>query len=195
MPAARIDEIDDWIEEPFSAVDAQTKIINSLFGPKLIYASLQDTGFEPRHDELFKGLAQGTCPPTVLDYVSQSTEPDRFRQVAATPVFTARNPDGTVAQVPATPIFSDLGLALDHGNGHAGNAYGFIANCQGSWVDVDAVLRHFDEFMARLGRTDRAFRLSLGRDDDPCWAFSSSATTRDFRELVRRLGVPLYERT
>jgi hypothetical protein len=73
-------------------------------------------------------------------------------------------------------VLSDAGAHWVVEYVHAGKPYGFLAKSLGTQMDVAAVLRHFDEFMARLGRPERVFRLR--RDDTPTGYFVVADGTR-----------------
>lgn len=194
-----IAEIDAWIRDPFTALEMQDSVLRRLLGHALVRASLDDSGYEPRHDELFRELAQAASPPVELTEVSQATGPGpRFKDVTATAYVASRDVDGNLTRMHALEAVPDaMAVLSDAGShwiveyAHDGKAYGFLANCNATQMDVDAVLRHFDEFMARLGRPDRVFRLR--RDDTPTGYFVVADGAR-FPELARRLGMTLHVR-
>jgi hypothetical protein len=186
LPASATARIDGWIRDPMSALEQDSVITGLLFGVRRVRASLDDSGYQPRHDTLFVELAQAAVPPVVITDAQQDTGPgERFKDVTATTVVNGEIPPDVVA------ILSDAGSHWIVEYAHQGKAYGFLAESKGTWMDVDAVLRHFDELMARLGHADRAFRLA---DENDFWGCFVVAPHEKFPALARDLGIPLHGR-
>jgi hypothetical protein len=186
LPAEAVARLDGWIADPLSALEQDSVITSLLFGTRGLIASLDDSGYQPRHDELFAKLAQAAVPAVAVTDVHQDTGPgERFKDVTATTYLAARDAPGVTA------ILSDAGSHWIVEYAHQGKAYGFLAASKGTWMDVDAVLRHFDEFMARLGHSDRVFRLA---NENDFWGHFVVAPGETFPALAQGLGIPLHGR-
>jgi len=184
LPGEAVARLDGWIADPLSALEQDSVITSLLFGPRRVIASLDDSGYQPRHDELFADLAKAALPPVAVTDVRQDTGPgERFKDVTATTFLAAKDAPGVSA------ILSDAGSNWIVEYTHEGKPYGFLAECRATWMDVDAVLRHFDEFMARLGHSDRVFRLA---NENDFWGHFVVAPYDKFPDLARELGIPLH---
>ena len=187
LPASAIAQLDAWIKDPLSALEQGSAITHLLFGTRWVIASLDDSGYEPRHDELFAKLAQAAVPAVAVTDVHQDTGPgERFKDVTATTYLAAKDAPGVTA------ILSDAGSHWIVEYAHQDKPYGFLAECRGTWMDVDAVLRHFDELLARLGHSDRVFRLA---NENDFWGHFVVAPREKFPALAQALGIPLHGRT
>jgi hypothetical protein len=169
-------KIDAWIADPLHALGISLDLTNALFGNRLVYGSLQSNDFCPRHDELFVRLAQGARPPLAIEGATQRDTPDRFRDAG---------------DVGGIPVMSDQGSFWIVEFGYEGRPHRFRAKCNGSWLDLKPVLRHFDALLESLGRADRAFVLDLGRGQGSEWGLFIVADAPRFEELMARLQLPL----
>jgi hypothetical protein len=195
-----IETINSWIQNPALILHDHISIIYELFGLRVVYASLRDIGFEPRHDELFRDLAQSASPPICLNSISQGIEKEeRFKDVSATTELSMRNPDGTTTQF----LISDqraegIGVFSDQGSHWVvqymlnGETYQFRADCRGTWMDVEAVINHFNQLMDRIDRREQAFRFGTGYHENEEYGFFIVADRDRFPELAGRLYIPLH---
>src|SRR5262249_12752477 len=72
-----------------------------------------------------------------------------------------------------------------------GEDYEFLAKPEGSWMDVNSVLRAFNTFMRQIGHETRAFRLMHGPGANGEHAFFLCAPEAPFRAVAADLGLPL----
>jgi hypothetical protein len=192
--------INSWIQNPALILDDHISIIYELFGQRVVYASLRDIGFEPRHDDLFRDLAKSVSPPIGLSSISQSIEEkDRFKDVSATTELSMRNPDGTTTQfVISEQREEGIGVFSDQGSHWVvqymlnGEAYQFRADCLGTWMDVEAVINHFNQFMDRMDRREYAFRFGMDYHENGEIGFFIVADRDRFPALAQRLNIPLH---
>jgi hypothetical protein len=97
-----IAEIDAWIRDPFTALEVQDSVLRRVLGRGLVSSSLEDMGYEPRHDELFRELALAASPPIELTDVGQATGPGpRFKDVTDTTYVESRDADGNLKRMHA----------------------------------------------------------------------------------------------
>lgn len=200
LPPESIEKIKSWIQNPAVILHDHISIIYELFGQRVVYASLRDIGFEPRHDELFRDLAKSTNSPICLNSISQFIEEEqRFKDVSGTTELFMRNPDGTTTQFLISDQRSEgIGIFSDQDSHWVvqymlnGETYQFRANCSGTWMDVEAVINHFNQLMDRLNRREQAFRFGMGYHENGEWGFFIVADRDRFPELTRRLYIPLH---
>jgi hypothetical protein len=183
LPASAIAAIDGWIRDPISALEHDAVITDLLFDTRRVLASLEHSGYQPRHDELLVELARAAIPPVVLSDARQEVNGERFKDVTATMFVGAKDAPDAVA------VLSDQGSHWIVEYAYHGKPHGFLAKCNATWMDLDAVLRHFDALMAGLGHPDRAFRLASENDIRGDFVV---APHEKFRDLARDLAIPLH---
>lgn len=200
LPPESIEKINSWIQNPAFILDDHISIIFELFGPRVAFANLRDIGFEPRHDELFRDIATSAIPPISLNSISQGIETEeRFKDVSETTQLSIRNHDGTTVKY----LISDqraegIGIFSDQDSHWVvqymlnGETYQFLADCSGTWMDVEAVINHFNQLMDRLNRREQAFRFGMGYHENGEWGFFIVADRDRFPELARQLYIPLH---
>lgn len=199
-PPESIEKINSWIQNPTLILHDHISIIFELFRQRVVFANLRDIGFEPRHDELFRDLAKSTSPTICLDSISQFIEEEpRFKDVSETTELSIQNPDGTTTQFLISDQRSEgIGVFSDQGSYWVveymlnGEAYQFRADCSGTWMDVDAVMNHFNQLMDRMDRREHVFRFGMGYHDNGEWGFFIVADRDRFPALARRLYIPLH---
>jgi hypothetical protein len=161
----------------------------------MAYGSLRDSGFDPRHDELFQHLVRITRPLPAVEAVSQTRHEVRTEQDAATAGLMSFR-DGEMKPVPPQQI---AGLKLGSFEGttctvryrYRGQEREFSARPDGSWMDAQGVLRAFNAFMQEIGREERAFRLADAPGTDGEHAFFLCAKQQPFLAAAAELGIPL----
>lgn len=195
-----IETINSWIQNPALILHNHISIIYELFGQRVIYASLSDIGFEPRHDELFRDLAKSTNPPICLNGISQFIEEEqRFKDVSATTELFMRSPDGTTTpflisdqRSEGIGVFSDLDSHWVVQYMLNSETYQFRADCRGTWMDVEAVINNFNQLMDRIERREQAFRFGSGYHGNGEYGFFIVADRDRFPTLAQRLYIPLH---
>jgi hypothetical protein len=152
-------------------------LLNALFADRLVFAALESNDFCPRHDELLLALAKGACPPVAIESPAQSLDrAERFHEAG---------------QVRGVPVVSDEGAGWIVEFRHEGRPDRFRATCKGSYLDLEAVLRHFDALLESLGRADRAFELGAGPGRGADWGIFLVADAQRFEALMGRLRLPV----
>lgn len=169
-------KIDAWISDPVHAHGRWLDLTNVLFGNHLVYGSLQSNDFCPRHDELLVALAKGARPALLIEGATQRVDKERFHDA------------GTIQGV---PVISDQGAFWIVEFRHEGRPHRFRARCNGSWLDLEPVLAHFNAVLESMGRADRAFDLDLGGGQGADWGLFIVAPARRFQQLMNRLHLPL----
>ena len=161
LKAASLEAIDGWVTDPVKALGEATGIVEALFGERLVSYDLHDDGTTPAHDALFGGLVASLLPEARLLQLRQSL---------------VRSEDGAVWRVEYT---------------HNGAEHRFEGRANGSAMDVDAVMAGVDALMARLGRSERVYRLAPGRYNNGETGTFVLADGNRFPEIAWRLRLPL----
>ena len=161
LKPASLEAIDGWVTDPVKALGEATGIVEALFGERLVSYDLRDDGTTPAHDALFGGLVASLLPEARLLQLRQSL---------------VRSEDGAVWRVEYT---------------HNGTEHRFEGRANGSAMDVDAVMAGVDALMARLGRSERVYRLAPGRYNNGETGTFVLADGNRFPEIAWRLRLPL----
>jgi hypothetical protein len=199
LPQESIGKITSWLQNPASILD-HISIICELFGSRVVYASLLDIGFEPRHDELFRDLAKSAVPIISLSSISQAIgTQERFKDVSETTVLTMQEPGGTTVEYSLSSqrtggigVFSDqdshwvIQYVLNDAT------YQFMVDCKGTWMNVEPVIEQFNQLMDRINRREHAFRFGTGYEENGEWGLFIVADRDRFPQLAEQLHIPLY---
>ena len=200
---ADLARLDGWIANPLTAYSNFDTIVHALFDhdSRVVQAFVRDPGFELHHDELLAQLLASAAPPIAIEEASQSSSPsDKLVDVTAGTVLTMQVGDGstrtfTVGDDPqplqeGARVYQHDGRCIVRFR-HAGKSHGFFVESQGTWMDVAAVLRGVDAFMADLGRPDRAYQFAVTRGENGEWPLFLVADPARFEPTAERLGLPV----
>lgn len=178
-----------------SQAESPKNVVCDLFysnGERMVFRSIRDSGFDPRHDEFFGELVASIRPPVKVEALSQEVQV--FRAVverAADAGLTIRVGD---EQLPAgTDVLGEAPLVTTEGRIAVrfifkDQVFRFYARSMGTWMDVASVLNAFEEFMAHIGRAERVFALELDWSEFGAYL---CAPTEIMERVNARLRIPL----
>ncbi len=190
MSAEALAGIESW--------DVQDQILALLAnedddGVRLAVVALRDDGFDPRHDDLFNQLVQIARPKlAVLDIEQTRHEQVRERDAASAGLTLWQDGEWKPAPTSGIPVISFEGTTCEVRFSYAGQVHAFSVTPNGSWMDVDGVLRAFNAFMTRTGRRDRAFRLAADTGGS-YHALLLCADEVGFLQAADWLGLPVQQ--
>jgi hypothetical protein len=194
--------IDAWIAHPITALGDIHRIVSALFdlNQRVLYACVRDSGYELAHDQLFKQLLERTVPRVAIEEVSQraGSAGDALVDVTETAELTMRVGDSNrTVHVEDDPQLVREGVRVYEHDGrgmvrfkYAGKPHGFFVEGKGTWMDVTAVVKAIDGFMAELGRPDRVFQFEVPRGESGEWLAFLVADPERFAPAAARLGLP-----
>lgn len=203
LSAAHLSRIAAWLAQPLTALGHFDQILDTLFDleHRLVYACVQDPGYELAHDQLFKQLLARAMPPIAIEEVTQQTSNAADSLIDVTDLTWLTMQAGQserTFRIEDDPQLAQEGVrAYEHdGRGivrfvYEGKPHGFFVEGEGTWMDVSSVLKAVDEFMAGLGRPDRAFQFAVPRGENGEWRAFIIADPARFAPAAARLGLPV----
>ncbi len=203
VPPDAIESINARIQSPTTDLGESYSLLFYIFGhQRIVFSSLRDDGFEPRHDELFRGLASSAFPPVQVAAVTQLIDSaQRFTDVTNSTYLTMHTTQGTLGfranthpqlAPKSVRVLSDRSTHWVVQFMHNGKKQAFFAEGNGTWMDENAVITNFDCFMASLGRPERAFRFGISRADSSEYGVFIVADSKRFPEVAEQLHIPLH---
>ncbi|ARN20538.1 hypothetical protein A4W93_11895 [Piscinibacter gummiphilus] len=198
--------IDAWIANPVSALSCGFfYVLAALFNveTRLLIASVRDSGFDPRHDQLFQQLLARAVPAVDVAEVSQESDSEeQLIDVTEHAELIMRTPDAERRfKVGDDAALSQEGVRVYRVAGgkrvrfsHGGRTHSFPFKSEGTWMDLPSVLNAVDRFMAELGRPDRALQFEASPWENAEWLGFLVADPAVCVPVCARLGLPLAER-
>lgn len=162
LSPATLESIDRWISNPPSALGEASTIVSALFGRRLTLLDPAPDATEASFDELFVDLVAAVPPPPLR----MSTVRLRTGATAAGPRWIVELEREGVVDVVPVPV-------------------------EPGAMDEDGVATAVDTLLARLGRTERVFRLVPGRERGGDLLTMVLADTARFIQLANRLRLPI----
>ena len=133
LAAASLEALDGWIANPATALGQGERIVEAMFGARLVIEKRRDDGFGPGHDVLFHELLRSALPPVAIESLRQRSQ---------------AGGGGSY-------------WVVEYAQG--GRDWAFNAPAGGAGPDIDAVMEAVDALLERIGRPDRVFQLAPGR--------------------------------
>ena len=160
---------------------------------RLVVCSIDDPDMA-RHDELFVQLAKIARPPLQIESLSQSfrtVQIEREARSAGLQMWQegewSAAPDHLLGDTKLISVEEEICTVR---YSHAGRQYSFEVETTGAYMDVDGVVRAFNQLLERIARPDRVFRMK-GPSGDDRWALLLCAHESKFVEVAERLHIPL----
>ena len=203
MSATHLSRIAAWMAQPLTALGNFDQILNALFDleHRLVYACVRDPGYELAHDQLFKQLLERAMPPIVIEKVTQQSSNAAESLIDVTELTWLTMQVGQserTFRIEDDPQLAreDVRVYEHDGRGivrfaYEGKPHGFFVDGKGTWMDVSSVLKAVDEFMAGLGRPDRAYQFEVSRGENGEWLAFIIADPARFAPAAARLGLPV----
>ena len=174
-----------WLETPRKAVGSSTIPFN-LFPQNALYASLRENDLKPRHDELIRIL---------FDALPEKLQLQNLYQIRIDNSMST-GPRLTELLLAGTQEIAGAINTYDARSGRwlvsyeiEGKYHSFLAKQDGTWLDVESVLDHFNEQMRLCGRVERAFQFA---DLEPEWGVFIVAHGERFTSLCEKLEIPIF---
>ncbi|MEK8034767.1 hypothetical protein AACH06_28445 [Ideonella sp. DXS29W] len=145
---------------------------------------LNSTSYEHRHDELFSSFVSLAHQPMVLDSVVQSGGMEIS--------ITADDAQPREAKDYGIPVLSTEGTRMQVVASFQGKSFKFYAHPNGTYTDAWAVLHAFNQFMAQLGRSERAFWLGSEQEGEDEGLFVCALPDK-FLAACEKLRIPLRD--
>lgn len=179
------------IADPFPHFDQHSAIINAMFDGRTVWADLRDNEFMPRHPALLEDLFKRLQPPVAVGAFQQTIDStERFKDVSAEVALSTR--DGNLV-LPSATVLSDEGAHWAVSYELGGRSHAFFATANGGYMDVDAVLNHFNAVMEDLGRAGRVYRLEPTGEDGGASGWFVVACRDRFPNVAAQLHIPLAQ--
>lgn len=169
-------------------------VLLALFGVDAFHApSLRSDDFCPRHDLEFQTLCARVTPPVEVAPVGQSSLDEAWAWVPGPHELRMALGDGRTIPV---RVEGPLRQRQHAARGRVqytldGQRQQFEFQVYGTWMDFDAVLRHANALLARLGHAQRLYAFAPDADDNPAFPVLISGDARRFPRLCTQLGLPL----
>lgn len=153
-----IEALNGWLLNPLTALDKSWDLARALFEDELVYAPRKSSDFAEHEVLLGELLAKAKPPVVVNELVQRPNVPHQLLPVAS--------PGKPQQQhtIQGYPVYRDAAEHFIVSFEFEAEKHRFTTNFASSYLDRDSVLRFFDQFMLKVGRSERVFDLQVNAD-------------------------------